>query len=37
MRKGKVADEALPVDKVVNICNSAAEKLEQFVSQAMAS
>jgi hypothetical protein len=37
MRKSKGADEALPVEKVVNICNSAAEKLDKFVSQALAS
>jgi hypothetical protein len=37
MRKSKGADEILPVEKVVNLCNSAAEKLDRFVSQAMAS
>jgi hypothetical protein len=37
MRKSKGVDEALPVEKVVNLCNSAAEKLDKFVSQALAS
>lgn len=36
-RKNRSADGTLPVDKVVNICNSAAERLEAFASQALAS
>ena len=36
-RKAKTIDGQLPVDKVVNLCNSAADKLDAFVSQAIAS
>lgn len=36
-KKTKTTAEGLPVDKVVNICNTAAAKLDAYVSQALAS
>jgi hypothetical protein len=35
-RKGRSADRPLAVDKVVNLCQSAADKLEAFAAQALA-
>ena len=37
VRKVKAAEEPLPVEKVVNLCNTAADKLEAFVNQSLAS
>ncbi|HWA82325.1 MAG TPA: hypothetical protein VG820_02755 [Fimbriimonadaceae bacterium] len=35
-RKTKDADDQLPLDKVVNLCNSAADKLDAFVAHSLA-
>lgn len=32
-RRSRSAEDQLPVDKVVNICNSAADKLEAFANR----
>ena len=37
VKKTKESDGQLPVDKVVNLCNSAVDKLEAYVSQSLAS
>jgi len=36
-KKGKSGSGQLPVERVVNLCNSAADKLEAFARQAIAS
>jgi|GEM_PF-5294191 len=36
-RRAKSASDQLPIDKVVNICNSAADKLEAFAARQLAS
>jgi hypothetical protein len=36
VRRGKSEAETMPVEKVVNLCNSAADKLDAFMSQALA-
>ena len=37
VKKQRSVDAPLPIDKVVNICNSAAEKLDAFANRALAS
>lgn len=36
VRKSKSGSDPLPVEKVVNICNAAAGKLDAFVRQSLA-
>jgi len=36
-RRAKSSDAQLPVDKVMNLCNSAADRLEAFAARQLAS
>lgn len=37
VRKARTPEDSLPVEKVVNLCNSAADKLDAFLHEALAS
>lgn len=36
VRKSKTGDEQMPVEKVVNICNTAADKLDALAGKVLA-